>query len=362
MSAFPTFATMALIGVWHGAGLTVRDLWLASWRLHRLEQCPAALATEGARSHDTDLLDEIDARPEYPSDLCRGTLALVFFRAHSLDSAGTFLAGMFGFHGLRLAQPIGAAAIVWLAALYLMIWGLPNVHQIMGAVAPALGKSQGGAVSRGSPGAKNCLGRWRRGCCWRSACSGSAEARSFFISNSSANILGSNVKTSGSRYLLCVALIATLALLSVWYYAKRQAIAFMELGYGVWKMPRRLLSLAASSDPTSFSAICKPIWAIIPRGLSASSTNLALAGGTPVESYFLLERILTCPTVPRRVVLAFGVSAFQEIEPFLWESAVRYRLFVSVFFKRFRKRLRGSTTRPTRASRRATEIPVSCAT
>jgi alginate O-acetyltransferase complex protein AlgI len=60
-------------------------------------------------------------------------VACVFFRAPSLSSAGSILAGMAGQHGFGLApfDLRAAGSICWLAALYAIVWGAPTTRHIM---------------------------------------------------------------------------------------------------------------------------------------------------------------------------------------------------------------------------------------
>jgi alginate O-acetyltransferase complex protein AlgI len=142
MSAFPTMVTMGLIGLWHGAGLQfvvfgllhgVYIMWNNIFRLWWPK--PRAPDVPTFRTKLTQIRNILVT---YIAVL----VGLVLFRARSLTDAGAFLSGMFGFHGFKVGTPIGLAALVWLAALYVVIWGFPNVHQIMGEAAPALGKSR----------------------------------------------------------------------------------------------------------------------------------------------------------------------------------------------------------------------------
>lgn len=161
--AVPTFYTMGLAGIWHGAGLqylvygllhagylTVNHGWRA-WRSSRIghaatgsNEAPPAPAWLRVRHVASVLVTFVAA-----------LVAFVFFRAHGIDDAMAMLEGMVGRRGfapnawppldagidrlawLRLA--LGRAAPApQLAALLALAWFAPNSHEWMGRFSPAL--------------------------------------------------------------------------------------------------------------------------------------------------------------------------------------------------------------------------------
>ena len=124
MIAAPLFITMVLIALWHGAtwpflvfGLLHAGFPVVNhaWRLAGAPKLPAAAAV--ALTY-----------------LC--TLAgAVFFRATSVTGALSMLAGMAGLHGIGPIQPDAwsIAAVLWLVALYAIIWCMPTTRQWMSA-------------------------------------------------------------------------------------------------------------------------------------------------------------------------------------------------------------------------------------
>lgn len=121
-----------------------------------------------------------------------------------------------------------------------------------------------------------------------------------------------------------IAVTALLTLFALWCYTKFEAMAFMESGYGIWKAKETFIERCDFGSDV-YLGDSQADAGIVPHRLSAASTNLALAGGTAIESNFFLRRILACPNPPRRVVLSFGLIALQVVQPFLWETAERYR-------------------------------------
>ena len=150
MVAFPTLASMLIIGVWHGAGtqfllfglfhgvyLTVNH----AWRIFRKK--PAVTPTRGRRwvTHTASVL----------LTLFCVILAQVLFRADSTRGAFAMFAAMFGRTGLAMH---GLAPLVkpmlLLPLLFAAVWLLPNTQQI-------LAHFQSDAGTAPQPGA---LGRW----------------------------------------------------------------------------------------------------------------------------------------------------------------------------------------------------------
>jgi alginate O-acetyltransferase complex protein AlgI len=146
MVAWPTMATMALAGVWHGAGLQ----FLIFGLLHGVYLCV---------NHAWRIW-----RPQ-PHDRAPGRLALVrnvaltylcvlvgaiFFRANSSGQAVELLGSMIGLHGLVhavLAPGELARVLLRFAALYAIVWLMPNTQQIMRACEPVIGNIAPGPMA-----------------------------------------------------------------------------------------------------------------------------------------------------------------------------------------------------------------------
>jgi D-alanyl-lipoteichoic acid acyltransferase DltB (MBOAT superfamily) len=164
MVAAPTVVTMALAGVWHGAGAQFLVFGLLhaaylsinhAWRVFR-RPAPAGPAWHVASVLLTYLAVLV---------------AAVFFRAPSVAAALSMLGGMTGLHGAGALLPSAGAAmagawsdgmrnaaeVAWLAALFLIVWFMPNTQQIFESARPVL--------DRITPGPLAWL-RWRASMGW----------------------------------------------------------------------------------------------------------------------------------------------------------------------------------------------------
>lgn len=173
MVMFPTLFTMALAGMWHGAGLqylafgVIHGIYLSINHAFRIFRPHRVLtAAEGRVQHVLKVALTFLAT----------LVALVFFRSHSLGAATDMLRGMIGLHGFgsifvpsgvvtRLGaighallaqgvlQPVravrfidGMNTVLWVALLYVIVWFCPNTQQIMRGFEPVLGRIQPGPL------------------------------------------------------------------------------------------------------------------------------------------------------------------------------------------------------------------------
>jgi alginate O-acetyltransferase complex protein AlgI len=163
---FPTFFTMTIAGIWHGAGLQ----FLIFGLLHAIYlSINHAWQIFGPRAVEKP--NRLLLMTRYAASVLLTYVAVlnavIFFRADSTADAVTMIGGLLGMHGVEnlqwaLGQPFPYAstsllsvslydaieyARIWkqplvLAFLFAVVWAMPNAHQIMGKYSPALAKSQ----------------------------------------------------------------------------------------------------------------------------------------------------------------------------------------------------------------------------
>jgi alginate O-acetyltransferase complex protein AlgI len=137
--AGPTLVTMGLAGVWHGAGTQ----YLIFGLLHGFY----IVVNHAARTF-FPAPKKPPARPLLIQTMLHASkvlavyiaalVAFAFFRSSSTPAALDLLAGMIGLHGLGPALPRGT--MVQIALLFVVVWALPNVQQIMAKFEPVLGR------------------------------------------------------------------------------------------------------------------------------------------------------------------------------------------------------------------------------
>ena len=145
---FPTLVTMALIGIWHGAGLQFLCFGLLhavyiivnhAWRRLRPRRTGGAVLA-GA------LPQPVRHAAAVLLTFCAVVVAQTFFRAASLPAALAMTEGLCGLRGFgrndwilpASGNAAGAAGWLQIALALAIVWALPNTQQIMAAYAPSL--------------------------------------------------------------------------------------------------------------------------------------------------------------------------------------------------------------------------------
>jgi D-alanyl-lipoteichoic acid acyltransferase DltB (MBOAT superfamily) len=130
MIAWPTLATMFLVGIWHGAGFqfilfgVLHGIYLSAnhaWRLFR--------GNEAGRQQSGWLTTSGFALLTYACVL----VGQVFFRASSTTQALHYLAGMFGGRGWSWHDlPVKGSRVGLVALGLAIVWLFPNTQEILG--------------------------------------------------------------------------------------------------------------------------------------------------------------------------------------------------------------------------------------
>jgi D-alanyl-lipoteichoic acid acyltransferase DltB (MBOAT superfamily) len=140
MVLFPTFVTMTLAGIWHGAGLQfvifglLHALYLSINHACRI----FAPRPAGPAKADSPALHAGKVLLTYLAVL----VGAIFFRAPSVTAAIDLLEGMLGLRGA--GAPPRVADMAWIVLLYAIVWGMPNTQQITSLYEPTLAKIQSG--------------------------------------------------------------------------------------------------------------------------------------------------------------------------------------------------------------------------
>ena len=177
MIAFPTFVTIFLAGVWHGAGVqfivfgVLHAIYLTinhAWRIFRPLKAWSKSTVSSARK-------AVNYACAVAITYLAVLLAQVFFRADSVGDAWRLLVGAFGGRGWELPLPVRESSLVrfgaftdtlvhtglirigsielyeavtkpllynvpLIAGLMVIAWSMPNTYQILGSWNPSLQK------------------------------------------------------------------------------------------------------------------------------------------------------------------------------------------------------------------------------
>lgn len=143
--AVPTFWTMTLAGIWHGAGtqflifgllhatfITVYRMW-ATWGPKR---------RKFRKGEPIDLRERLTIAGAVLLTMLCWAVSDVFFRAPDMASAFLMLKAAAGLHvpAMAVPNPDLVRQVSLLVLLFAMMWFCPNVYEIMGPDSPALGK------------------------------------------------------------------------------------------------------------------------------------------------------------------------------------------------------------------------------
>jgi alginate O-acetyltransferase complex protein AlgI len=142
MIAVPTMITMSLAGIWHGAGLQ----FLIFGLLHGLYitiNHAVRLLRKGNKSRMPDSAFAVIWK--ILLTYCAVLVAQIFFRAASAGDALQILSSMVH-AGSGLGTLPSFTHILWIVALFSILWTMPNTQQIMIAYGPALGKIAEGPI------------------------------------------------------------------------------------------------------------------------------------------------------------------------------------------------------------------------
>lgn len=137
--AGPTLITMALAGVWHGAGLqylifgVLHGIYITANHAVRI-YFPHTKAAQPQSSLRLKLIHVGKVLSVYIAAL----VAFAFFRAESTEAALHLLMGMAGKNGFGV--PIPRITLLHLLILFIVVWFAPNTQQIMSRYEPALGR------------------------------------------------------------------------------------------------------------------------------------------------------------------------------------------------------------------------------
>jgi hypothetical protein len=100
---------------------------------------------------------------------------------------------------------------------------------------------------------------------------------------------------------------------------------FLDAEYPMWDAKVATLHKCAQGN-TVILGDSRPVAGLIPNEMGDDVTNLALGGGTPIESFYIAEKLLKCPTPPKRVVISFASVHFMLADVY-WTRSAMFHFF-----------------------------------
>lgn len=128
---------------------------------------------------------------------------------------------------------------------------------------------------------------------------------------------------SPKRFFIALASVVLVGLAVAWTWAVLGPMYFFDPEYPMYMAKLQMAERCDLGD-TMVLGDSRAMAGIVPAQLGEDSTNFALAGGTPIESFYLVQRMRHCPRFPRRVVLSFLPLFLTRVHMY-WEFPALYR-------------------------------------
>jgi hypothetical protein len=107
-----------------------------------------------------------------------------------------------------------------------------------------------------------------------------------------------------ARFIFATVLFFLLVFVSAWMWAVNGRMWFLDREYPMWLSKSMMVETCSLGD-TVIMGDSRPMADLVPEHLGNAS-NLALGGSVPIEGYYLAERIVRCPELPKRVIVSFA--------------------------------------------------------
>ena len=128
------------------------------------------------------------------------------------------------------------------------------------------------------------------------------------------------------NYLLSFSLLFSALFLGLWLLTSQHPTYFMDVDAAIFQAHQRLIN---NCDTGDFAIVgdSTPIAGYLPSEIGPKVRSLSLGGGTPVEAYYIVEKMLACQHKPKAVLLSFTPFKLNEraVEIF-WRRAVEFNL------------------------------------
>jgi len=158
---------------------------------------------------------------------------------------------------------------------------------------------------------------------------------SIFSSRSAALLQGE----AGARLNFIGALLVTMAvcLAAAWSATIWLREGFLEQSYPMWKIKYQMAAQCRTAD-TVVIGDSRSVAGFIP-GIIPDTVNYGLGGGTPIDIYYLIRRVMACPHKPKRVLMSFSMDQLAE-DPWFWRSSALFGFMSFADLEEVRRRSR----------------------
>ena len=125
-------------------------------------------------------------------------------------------------------------------------------------------------------------------------------------------------------YWITLTLVFAAGLASAWVWGLDHRLDYLSKDYALLIGKDRLIDNYSKSGLAIFgdSAVMDGIQ---PERLGPGVINCAMNGSTPIESYFLIKRLMKAAVHPQAVIISYGIYHFVHPD-FYWENTVKFGL------------------------------------
>jgi hypothetical protein len=123
-------------------------------------------------------------------------------------------------------------------------------------------------------------------------------------------------------YFVTLTLVFTLGLAFAWIWGLDHRLDYLSRDYALFIGKERLIDGYSRPGLVLFgdSAVMDGVQ---PEKLGPDVINCSMNGSTPIESYFLIGRLMKAPVRPKAVLISYG--AYHFVHPdFYWENSVKF--------------------------------------
>lgn len=103
----------------------------------------------------------------------------------------------------------------------------------------------------------------------------------------------------------------------IWAYVAAMPMAFENRDYPLLVAKREIAARCIKGVVAVFGD-SRAVAGVLPAAMGVPTENLAMSGTSPVETYFMVKRLLRCPTPPRLVIIAHSASSYTGDDNF-WQ-------------------------------------------